>query len=116
MSIPSTKSVVVIGATGAQGNGVVRGLSGKDGFAVKAVTRNPSSDKAKTLAELPGVTLISADMDEPASLDAAFAGAYGVFMVTNFWEATLRFEPKTASLAMLGRSTLQPLSHDPWAS
>ena len=80
------QTIVVIGATGAQGGGVVRTLSAKGGYAIKAVTRNTSSDKAKALAALPNVALISADLDDEASLMAAFSGAYGVFLVTNFWE------------------------------
>ena len=59
---PPTKTIVVIGAAGAQGGGVVRALSAKGGFAIKAVTRNPSSDKAKALAALPGVSVISVSL------------------------------------------------------
>jgi len=81
------KTVVVIGATGVQGGGVVRALSAKpDEYIVKALTRNPGSDKAKAISELPNVSVVAADMDDEASLVAAFEGAYGVFMVTNFWE------------------------------
>lgn len=80
------KCVVVIGATGNQGGGVVRALSGKDGWTVKALTRNTESDKAKALAEMPGVSVASADMDNVDQLTEAFTGAYGVFCVTNFWE------------------------------
>ena len=81
-----TKTVAVIGSCGAQGNGVVHGLSGKAGYAVRAITRNVDSDKAKALAAMPGVSLVKADLDDPKSLEAAFAGCYGVFCVTNFWE------------------------------
>ena len=81
-----TKTVAVIGSTGAQGSGVVHGLSGKEGWAVKAITRNVDSDKAKALAALPGVSLVQANMDDVKSLEAAFAGCYGVYCVTNFWE------------------------------
>ena len=80
------QTIVVIGATGAQGGGVVRTLSAKGGYAIKAVTRKMESEKAKALAALPNVSLISADLDDDASLMAAFSGAYGVFLVTNFWE------------------------------
>ena len=81
------KIIAVMGATGAQGGGLARAiLNDKDGgFAVRAITRNPDSDKAKALAAQ-GAEVVKADLDDPASLEAAFEGAYGAFCVTNFWE------------------------------
>ena len=79
--------IAVIGATGAQGGGLVRAiLEDRDGaFAARALTRNPGSEKAKALAAA-GAEVVAADMDDPASLERAFKGAHGVFCVTNFWE------------------------------
>jgi uncharacterized protein YbjT (DUF2867 family) len=79
--------IAVIGATGAQGGGLVRAiLADADGpFAARAITRNPSSDKAKAPADA-GAEVVAADLDDVASLERAFDGAYGVFCVTNFWE------------------------------
>jgi uncharacterized protein YbjT (DUF2867 family) len=79
--------IAVIGATGAQGGGLVRAiLADADGpFAARAITRNPTSDKAKALADA-GAEVVAADLDDVASLERAFDGAYGVFCVTNFWE------------------------------
>ena len=54
-------------------------------FSLRAVTRNPDSDKAKALSAA-GAEVVSADLDDVESLKKAFAGAYGVFGVTNFWE------------------------------
>jgi len=81
------KTIAVIGATGAQGGGLARAiLSDKSGeFAVRAITRNPGSDKAKALAAQ-GAEVVKADLDDAASLKQAFKGAYGAFCVTNFWE------------------------------
>jgi len=81
------KVIAVIGATGAQGGGLARAIAAdKDGpFAARAITRQPGSDKAKALAAL-GVEVVAGDADDPAGLDAAFAGAYGAFCVTNFGE------------------------------
>jgi uncharacterized protein YbjT (DUF2867 family) len=62
------------------------------GFTARAITRDPSSDAAKALAELPNVEVVSADLEEPASVEAAFAGAYGAFCVTFFW---VDFSPET---------------------
>jgi uncharacterized protein YbjT (DUF2867 family) len=81
------KIVAVVGATGAQGNGLVRAiLSDKSGaFAARALTRNPSSDKAKALAAA-GAEVVAADVDDEASLRRAFDGAYGAYCVTFFWD------------------------------
>jgi uncharacterized protein YbjT (DUF2867 family) len=81
------KIIAVIGATGAQGGGLVRAiLVDKSGeFAARAITRNPNSDKAQALRAA-GAEVVAADADKPETLEKAFAGAYGVFALTNFWE------------------------------
>lgn len=81
------KIIAVVGATGAQGGGLVRAmLADANGeFAPRAITRNPGSDAAKALAAQ-GVEVVAGDADDASTLDAAFAGAYGAFCVTNFWE------------------------------
>ena len=81
------KLITVIGATGAQGGGLVRAiLDDPDGeFRVRAVTRDSSSDKAKALAEL-GAEVVAADVEDVESLKRVFDGAYGAFCVTFFWE------------------------------
>jgi uncharacterized protein YbjT (DUF2867 family) len=81
------KIIAVVGATGAQGGGLVRAILAdrKGPFAVRALTRHPDSDKARALAA-EGVEVVSADLDDQASLERAFAGAYGAFCLTNFWE------------------------------
>jgi uncharacterized protein YbjT (DUF2867 family) len=81
------KIIAVVGATGAQGSGLVRAiLADKTGqFAVRAITRNPNSDKAKALAAA-GAEVVAANVDDEASLTRAFTGAYGAFCVTFFWD------------------------------
>lgn len=77
----NSKLIAVIGATGRQGGGVVRALQARGQFNVRALTRNP--DKHRELAE----EVVEADVNKPETLKAAFAGAHGVFLVTNFGEA-----------------------------
>ncbi|MGZ5715519.1 MAG: NmrA family NAD(P)-binding protein [Caldimonas sp.] len=79
--------ITVLGATGAQGGGAARALLADPAhrFAVRAVTRKPDSPAALALAAA-GAEIVQADLDDPASLSRAFAGAHGVFAVTNFWE------------------------------
>jgi uncharacterized protein YbjT (DUF2867 family) len=81
------KIIAVVGATGAQGGGLVRAILNdpSSGFTVRALTRKVDSDKAKELAKL-GAEVIAADLDDVESLKRAFAGAYGAFCLTNFWE------------------------------
>ena len=81
------KIIAVVGATGAQGGGLVRAiLDDEDGsFAVRAITRNVESEKAQELARL-GAEVVAADIDDTESLNRALAGAYGAYFVTNFWE------------------------------
>ena len=71
------KIIVVIGATGRQGGQVVRHLV-KEGWQVRAVTRNPDSKKATALKSL-GVDVVRADMNDKSSLESAFRNAYGVY-------------------------------------
>ena len=80
------KIIAVVGATGAQGGGLVRAiLNDKNGpFAVRAITRDVNSDKAKALAEA-GAEVVAADIDDVKSLKKAFEGAHGAFCVTFFW-------------------------------
>src|SRR6476660_7865639 len=80
VSSNNKKLIVVAGATGQQGGGVLRALQAGGQFKVRALTRNPG--KHRELAE----EVVKADLDRPETLKAAFAGAYGVFLVTNFWE------------------------------
>jgi uncharacterized protein YbjT (DUF2867 family) len=81
------KIIAVVGATGAQGGGLVNAILAdpSGGFKARAITRNKDSDKAKALAAK-GAEVVVADLDDEASLTKAFTGAYGAFCITNFWE------------------------------
>ena len=84
--MPQKKIITVFGATGAQGGGLAHAiLNDKNSeFAVRAVTRNPQSDKAKELAAL-GAEVVSADIDDKESMQRALQGAYGAYFVTFYW-------------------------------
>jgi uncharacterized protein YbjT (DUF2867 family) len=81
------KIIAVVGATGAQGGALAHAILNDpgSGFTVRALTRKVDSDKAKELAKL-GAQVVAADLDDVESLKRAFAGAYGAFCITNFWE------------------------------
>ncbi len=74
------KIIVVVGATGAQGKGVVNALVHEGTFNVRAITRNPEKYSGKAQE------IVFGDLNNVQSLKVAFKNAYGVFVVTNFWE------------------------------
>ena len=80
------KIIAVVGATGAQGGGLVRAILNhrKSPFAARAITRNAKSDAARALTD-EGAEIVEADVDDVKSLTKAFDGAYGAFCVTFFW-------------------------------
>lgn len=82
-----SKLIAVMGATGAQGGAVVRALNDmKDqGFEVRAITRDPTSSKAKAIEPLVK-EVVKANGDDEESIIEAFKGCYGVFVLSNFWE------------------------------
>ncbi|HET6361669.1 MAG TPA: NmrA/HSCARG family protein [Gemmatimonadota bacterium] len=81
------KIIAVVGATGAQGGGLARAIldDPAGGFAVRALTRKPESEKARALADR-GAEVVAADMDDVDSVTRAFEGAWGAYCMTNFWE------------------------------
>ena len=81
------KTIAVAGATGAQGSGLVRAIlqDGGGEFRARALTRNPSSEKARALAEL-GAEVVAANVDDAASMARAFEGADAAYCVTFFWD------------------------------
>lgn len=83
------KIIAIVGATGAQGGGLARAILDEPAsqFTVRAITRNPGSGAAQELARR-GAEVVRADLDDEASITKAFEGAYGAFLVTNFWEHT----------------------------
>jgi uncharacterized protein YbjT (DUF2867 family) len=88
----SSRIIAVVGATGAQGGGLVRAILADpaSGFRVRAITRKAGGDKAAELRKL-GAEVLEADLDDESSLAKAFAGAYGAYCVTNYWE---HFKPE----------------------
>jgi uncharacterized protein YbjT (DUF2867 family) len=88
--MPDQPIVLITGATGKQGGAVIRELAGK-GFDLRAMTRHPEGEAAGALAST-GARVVRGDLDDPASLRAVLAGAWGVFAVQNTWEAGVEKE------------------------
>jgi uncharacterized protein YbjT (DUF2867 family) len=113
----SQKIIAVIGATGAQGSGLVRAILADRSkeFAARAITRHPDGDKGKALQKA-GAEVVAADLDDPKSLERAFAGAYGAFCVTNFWEH-FSAEKELAQATNLAGATKQAgVQHVIWST
>lgn len=81
------KIIAVVGATGAQGGGLVRAIldDAAGSFGARAITRDVNSEKAQALARA-GAEVVAGDVDDAESLKRAFAGAYGAYCVTFFWD------------------------------
>jgi uncharacterized protein YbjT (DUF2867 family) len=111
------KIIAVMGATGAQGSGLVRAILNdkESGFAVRALTHNVNSDKARELAEM-GAEVVFADLDDPQSLENAFAGAYGAFCVTFFWAHFSPDKEKAGARAMAEALAKAGVKHAIWST
>ncbi len=73
------RTIAVFGGTGRQGGSVARYLSEHGSFNVRVITRNPAA--SQDFAD----EVVYGDLTKPETLDEALAGAYGVFLVTNYW-------------------------------
>lgn len=80
-----SKLIVVTGATGLQGLGVIDALSANPDWRIRGVTRNKNSEKARKLVER-GIEMVTGDLDHEDSLTNAFVGANAIFAVTDFYE------------------------------
>ena len=113
-----TKRIIaVVGATGAQGGGLVRAIldDPSGGFAVRAITRDASSDKAKALAAA-GAEVVVADIDDLESLTNAFAGAYGAYCVTFFWNHFSPEKENASATNMAKAAQAAGLQHVIWST
>ena len=111
------KIIAVVGATGAQGGGLVRAIvEDKSGpFVARAITRNAGSEKAKELAAL-GVEVVTGDADDEKSMENAFRGAYGAFCVTNFWEHMSPEREIAQATAMAKGAKAAGIQHAIWST
>ena len=88
--VDTERAILVTGATGRQGGAVVRHLLTK-GWKIRALTRDPGSVAAQALTAR-SVEVVRGDLDDPASLEKAVRGTYGVYSVQDFWSVGARRE------------------------
>jgi len=115
--MPEKKIIAVVGATGAQGGGLVRAiLEDRSGpFVARALTRDVSSDKARALKSQ-GVEVVAADVNDSASLARAFAGAHGAFCVTAYWEVFSPEKEIAQARAMAEAAKRAGVKHVIWST
>ena len=111
------KIIAVLGSTGSQGGGLCRAIlaDAAGGFACRAVTRDTGKDKAKALAAA-GAQVVKADLDDVESLKKAFAGAHGVYAVTNFWEHFSGEKEKTQAKNIADAAKAAGVKHVIWST
>ncbi len=111
------KILTVFGATGAQGSGLVRAIMNDPAgeFVARAITRNPNSDQGRALASL-GAEVMTGDIDDPTSLERAFAGAHGAFCVTFFWAHFSPEKEKAEAAAMARAAAAAGVKHVIWST
>jgi uncharacterized protein YbjT (DUF2867 family) len=109
--------IAVVGATGAQGGGLVRAIlaDAANGFRARAITRKANGDKAAELRKL-GADVVEADLDNEASVAKAFEGAYGAYCVTNFWEHFTPAKEVSQARNMAQAARTAKLEHVVWST
>jgi uncharacterized protein YbjT (DUF2867 family) len=73
------KLILVTGATGHQGGAAARHLI-RDGWKVRALTRDPNKAEAHSLAIL-GAEIVQVDLLDRSAVDAAMQGVWGVYLM-----------------------------------
>jgi uncharacterized protein YbjT (DUF2867 family) len=85
------------------------------GFAARAVTRDVKSAKAKELVRL-GAEVVAGDVDDAESLKRAFAGAYGAYCVTFYWDHFSPEKEVAQARAMAVAAKEAGLKHVVWST
>ena len=111
------KVIAVVGATGAQGGGLVRAILNdpNGGFAARVLTRDVNGARAKDFARL-GAEVVAANIDDPESLRKAFEGAYAAFCVTFFWAHFSPAKEIAEAKAMAVAAKATALGHVIWST
>ena len=109
--------LTIFGATGAQGGGLARAALAdpQQRFAVRAVTRKPDAPAAAALRAA-GAEIVTADMDDAASVARVLRGSHAAYCVTNFWE---HFSPErelAQAKAMADGAAQAGVKHVVWST
>lgn len=111
------KILTVFGATGAQGGSLAQTIlkDTNSPFTVRAVTRDPNSEKAQALAKL-GAEVVRADIDDASAVEKALDGAYGAFFVTFYWAHFSPEKEKAEAKSYAEAAKTKGLKHVIWST
>ena len=101
-----SKTFFVTGATGNQGGAVVKNLMAR-GFAVKALTRNPNSIKAKGLTNSKA-EVINGDLNNPSGFAEHLKNVDGIFSVQTYENGIKKEIQQGIALADLAKQYAVP--------
>jgi uncharacterized protein YbjT (DUF2867 family) len=93
--LPSTmsreeKTVLITGATGRQGGAVIRHMLPKN-WKLRALVFKAGEATVQSLRSQ-GIEVVRGNMEDPASLEPATRGVYGVYSVQDFWSVGAKRE------------------------
>lgn len=86
----SDRTVLVTGATGRQGGAVIRNMLPK-GWRLRALVFKADNSTVQRLTNQ-GIEVVRGDLEDPASLESAVRGVYGVYSVQDFWSVGVKRE------------------------
>lgn len=89
-----SKSILVVGATGALGRAVIEHLliDRQNSWHIRAFTRNRNSERSRQLAKMSArIELFEGNNNDISSIERAVHGVEGIFCHTDFW-ATYNYE------------------------
>ena len=108
--------VAVCGATGSQGGSVVTALLQSKKFKVRALTRKPDGEKAKSLRDR-GCEVMKVDFDQSLEeMKQSFDGCHGAFLVTNFWEHFSAEKEYAQGVALADVTKAAGVKHVVWST
>jgi len=88
--VNSDKTVLVTGATGRQGGAVLRHMLPKS-WKLRALTFKADGATVERLVSQ-GIEVMRGNLEDPASLESAVRGVYGVYSVQDFWSVGAKRE------------------------
>ena len=86
----SDKTVLITGATGRQGGAVIRYMLPK-GWRLRALVFKADNSTVQRLTDQ-GIEVVRGNLEDPASLERAVRGVYGIYSVQDFWSVGTKRE------------------------
>jgi NmrA-like family len=114
-TVDDKKLAVILGATRGQGLSVIHALLRSGHYRIRGVSRSLHTLACDELAQL-GVEMVAADLDERASLGAAFASAHAIFAVTTMCDGDMELEVRQGRNVADAAAAEEMLEHFVWST